>query len=70
MYCGVIDNITDITGLIVQDGTVTGVHPSCTGSISEDTEKDREQDTPTAGGNSDRERATTSFDRRGLSEVI
>ena len=58
------------TGLIVQDGTATDVPQSGTGSTSEVTQEDREQDTPTADEDTDRERATTSSGRRGLSEVI
>ena len=58
------------TGLIVQDDTATGVPQSGTGSTSEGTQEDREQDTPTADEDNDRERATSSSGRRGLSQVI
>ena len=70
--CIVVSEMTSLmfTGLIVQDGTATGVPQSGTGSTSEGTQEDREQDTPTADEDTDRERATTSSERRGFSEVI
>ena len=58
------------TGLIVQDGTTTGVPQSGTGSTSEGTQEDREQDTPTADEDTDRERTITSSGRGDLSQVI
>ena len=47
--CIVVSEMTSLmfTGLIVQDGTATGVPQSGTGSTSEGTQEDREQDTPT-----------------------
>ena len=47
--CIVVSEMTSLmfTGLIVQDGTATGVPQSGTGSTSEGTQEDREQDIPT-----------------------
>ena len=58
-----------LIGLIVQDGTATGIPQSSTGTISEGIHQEREQDTPTADEDNDRERAITSYGRRGLSQV-
>ena len=60
------------TGLIVQDGTATGIPQSGTGSTSEGTQEDREQDTLTVNEDmcTDKERTITSSVRRGLSQVI
>ena len=52
------------TGLIVQDGTATGVPQSGTGSTSR---QDSKQDPPTTDDVTNKERDTS---RRGFSEVI
>ena len=58
------------TGLTLQDGTATDVPQSGTGSTSEGTQDDKEQDMPTADEvDTDRERAIISG-RRDLSQVI
>ena len=70
--CIVVLEMTSLmfTGLIVQDGTATGVPQSGTGSTSEGTQEDREQGIPTADEDTDRARAITSSGRGGLSQVI
>ena len=67
--CIVMSEMTSLT-LIVQDRTATDIPQSVTGSTSEGTQEDREEDPPTADEDTDRDRAITSSGRRGLSQVI